>query len=468
MIDGCDAFFYRRGVKSATLDNRSLTGGFKVVKTYAEALQFIHGRDRFKKKPTLVRMRQFMARLGDPQKSLTMVHVAGTNGKGSTVAFLRDLFMASGDTVGTFTSPFITRFNERISRDGEPISDDELVDLVNRVAPVVAQLDEELAEEGPTEFEIDTALMFCYFATHPVDVVVVEVGLGGLYDSTNIITPLVAVITTIGLDHMKILGDTIPKIATQKAGIIKQNVPVVCGRLPEDALAVMDQTARDKGTQVVALGRDYAVTNEPEAQWGERFAYDIDTEHWQRLLGGLLGKYQIDNAATALTAFTLAQRARGLTVTPADVRRGLKATQWPGRFERVNAQPLIAIDGAHNEPAMVEMAELLRRHFAQHDVYIVLAILADKQYQQMVATLLEVPNVHLILTQFQGPGQRAAATPAELEGAADQSDRVTMASDWPTALKTALGTMSAEDLLLLTGSLYFISEVRHYFKDDEK
>ncbi|KRN01918.1 folylpolyglutamate synthase [Levilactobacillus senmaizukei DSM 21775 = NBRC 103853] len=439
-----------------------------MVKTYAEALQFIHGRDRFKKKPTLDRMRQFMARLGDPQHELTMVHVAGTNGKGSTVAFLRDLFMASGDTVGTFTSPFITRFNERISHDGEPISDDELVALVNQIQPIVAQLDDELAEEGPTEFEIDTALMFCYFAAHPVDIVVVEVGLGGLYDSTNIITPLVSVITTIGMDHMRILGDTIPKIATQKAGIIKPRVPVVCGRLPEDALAVMDQTAAANVTTVAALGRDFRVKNEPEAQWGERFAYEFGPEHWEQLQVGLLGQYQIDNAATALTAFTLAQRLRGLTVTTAEVRQGLKGTRWPGRFERVSEQPLIAIDGAHNEPAMVEMATLLRRHFAQNDVYIVLAILADKQYQKMVATLLEVPNVHLILTQFQGPGQRAAATPDELEGAVNQSDRVTMAPDWPTALRTALGTMSAEDLLLLTGSLYFISEVRHYFKDDEK
>jgi len=437
-----------------------------LVTTYTEALNFIHGRDRFKKAPTLDRMRKFMALLGNPQEQLSMIHVAGTNGKGSTVAFLRDLLMADGQTVGTFTSPFITRFNERISRDGEPISDADLITLVNRVQPVVQQLDAELAEKGPTEFEIDTALMFCYFGMHPVDTVVVEVGLGGLYDSTNIITPAVSVITTIGMDHMRLLGDTIPKIAAQKAGIIKDHVPVVCGRLTPDALAVMTATAQAHQTQVTALGAAFDVTNQPHDQWGERFAYHYQDWSWTHLQVDLLGQYQIDNAATALTAFILYQQQRHGAIDAATIRRGLAHTAWPGRFERLNEQPMIAIDGAHNEPAMVEMAQLLRRHFGTNEVYIVLAVLADKQYAKMVQTLLTVPNVHLIVTQFSGPGKRAAATPLALEDAVANHDRITMADNWPAALKQALGTMSAEDLLLLTGSLYFISEVRHYFKDD--
>ena len=439
-----------------------------MVETYAEALQFIHGRDRFKKKPTLDRMRQFMHILGDPQAQLKMIHVAGTNGKGSTVAFLRDLFMAEGQTVGTFTSPFITRFNERISTDGQPISDTDLVAMVNRIQPVVAQLDRELAEEGPTEFEIDTALMFCYFASHPVDIVIVEVGLGGLYDSTNIITPAVSVITTIGMDHMKILGDTIPKIATQKAGIIKPGVPVVCGRLTPDALAVMDRTAADQHTDVRALGRDFNVQNQPEPGWGERFAYTWSDHRWRHLEIDLLGQYQIDNAATALTAFITYHQVRQLSIDIAEIRAGLKHTAWPGRFERLTAEPIIAIDGAHNEPAMVELAQLLRQHFAQHDIYIILAVLADKQYDQMVRTLLKVQNVHIIVTQFQGPGKRAAATPQALEDAVSSHKRMTMAADWPSALKQALTNVSADDLVLLTGSLYFISEVRQYFKDSDE
>ncbi|WP_125581288.1 bifunctional folylpolyglutamate synthase/dihydrofolate synthase [Levilactobacillus cerevisiae] len=439
-----------------------------MIETYAEALKFIHGRDKFKKKPTLTRMREFMALLGDPQEQLNMIHVAGTNGKGSTVAFLRDLFMAEGQTVGTFTSPFITRFNERISTDGEPISDADLLADVQRLEPVVAQLDQKLGAEGPTEFEIDTALMFCHFASHPVDVVVVEVGLGGLYDSTNIITPAVSVITTIGMDHMKILGDTIPEIATQKAGIIKPGVPVVCGRLTPDALAVMDATADSQHTQVCALDRDFRVKNQPHDEWGERFAYSWGDRRWQHLQIDLLGEYQIDNAATALTAFITYHLETKQAVNITEIRRGLQHTVWPGRFERLNAEPLIAIDGAHNEPAMVEMAHLLRQHFKDHDIYIILAVLADKQYEQMVKTLMGVHNVHLIATQFQGPGKRAAATPVELESAVKQYKRVSMAPDWPTALKTVLADVSADDLVLLTGSLYFISEVRQYFKGTDE
>ncbi|TGD19241.1 bifunctional folylpolyglutamate synthase/dihydrofolate synthase [Levilactobacillus suantsaiihabitans] len=439
-----------------------------MIKTYAEALQFIHGRDRFKKKPTLTRMREFMALLGNPQDQLKMIHVAGTNGKGSTVAFLRDLFLAEGATVGTFTSPFITRFNERISVNGEPISDADLLADVQHIEPIVAQLDAQLGPEGPTEFEIDTALMFSYFAAHPVDVVVVEVGLGGKYDSTNIITPAVSVITTIGMDHMKILGDTIPKIAAQKAGIIKPGVPVVCGRLTPDALAVMDQTAAANDTQVRALDRDFRVTNRPEHEWGERFDYAWGDHRWRRLQIDLLGQYQIDNAATALTAYITYHQLMQTRVKIAEIRQGLQHTTWPGRFERLANEPLIAIDGAHNEPAMVEMAQLLRQHFSGHDIYIILAVLADKQYTQMVKTLMKVPQVHLVVTQFQGPGKRAAATPQELEDAVASHKHITMAPDWPTALKSVLASISADDLVLLTGSLYFISEVRQYFKGTDE
>ena len=200
-----------------------------MIESYAEALNFIHGRTKFKKIPTLDRMRLFLERLGNPQKGLKYVHVTGTNGKGSTVAMLRSMLMAAGLNVGSFTSPFITRFNERIALNAQPISDEDLTRLARKVEPVVQQLDQELPTGGPTEFEIDTAIMFCYFAEKQPDLVLLEVGIGGLYDSTNVITPLVSVITTVSWDHMKYLGDTLAKIAHQKAGIIKRGVPVVIG-----------------------------------------------------------------------------------------------------------------------------------------------------------------------------------------------------------------------------------------------
>ena len=203
-----------------------------MIQNYADALAFIHGRTKFKKIPTLKRMRRFLAELGNPEQGQRYIHVTGTNGKGSTVAMLRSMLLDSGLTVGSFTSPFITRFNERIEYNAQQISDDDLVRLTQRLEPVVEKLDRELPTGGPTEFEIDTALMFCYMAEKKPDVVLLEVGIGGLYDSTNVIIPNVSVITTVGWDHMKYLGNTLGAIAKQKAGIIKQAVPVVIGKLP--------------------------------------------------------------------------------------------------------------------------------------------------------------------------------------------------------------------------------------------
>ena len=201
-----------------------------MISTYEEALAFIHGRTKFKKIPTLKRMRRFLKELGDPQEGLKYIHVTGTNGKGSVVAMMRSMLLESGLTVGSFTSPFITRFNERIELNGEQISDADLVRLTNQVAGVVAKLDQALPEGGPTEFEIDTAIMFLYMAEKQPDVVLLEVGIGGLYDSTNVIVPEVSVITTVGWDHMKYLGNTLAEIAAQKAGIIKAGRPVVVGQ----------------------------------------------------------------------------------------------------------------------------------------------------------------------------------------------------------------------------------------------
>ena len=230
-----------------------------MIKTYDEALSFIHGRTQFKKIPTLTRMKRFLTELGNPQEGLKYIHVTGTNGKGSTVAMMRSALLESGLTVGSFTSPFITRFNERIEYNGIPISDDDLLRLVQKIAPVVKKLDDTLETGGPTEFEIDTALMFCYMAEKKPDVVLLEVGIGGLYDSTNVITPVVSVITTVGWDHMKYLGDTLAKIAAQKAGIIKTGVPVVLGDLPTEAHETILADAKEKNSPVFELEKDFTV-----------------------------------------------------------------------------------------------------------------------------------------------------------------------------------------------------------------
>lgn len=433
---------------------------------YEAALAFIHGRTKFKKIPTLKRMQRLLHELGDPQKRVRGVHVAGTNGKGSTVANLRELFMADGLTVGTFTSPFIVRFNERISVDGEPISDEDLVALVEKIRPVVTQLDAELPEGGPTEFEIITAMMFTYFATRPVDIAIVEVGIGGLFDSTNVWTPAISVITTIGYDHMQILGNTLTAIATQKAGIIKPRVPVMVGRLPAEAQTVMSETAREQQAPLQTLGTDFTTKLLPPQGWEERFDFDGTEHHFKALTTPLLGDYQVDNAALALAAYLSYHQQNHLPVQTRDIKRALAGVTWPGRFERLNQEPLIMIDGAHNEPAVTELATTLTERFSQQTVYVIFAVLADKQHAQMIKTLGRLPNVRLLLTQFAGPNAKRPATdPAELATEMPRGRNAEVFTNWQAALLAATQEMSSDDVLLLTGSLYFISDVRAYFEN---
>ena len=250
------------------------------VNNYNDALAFIHGRTKFKKIPTLDRMRDFMKRLGNPHEKVKAIHVTGTNGKGSTTAYLRDLIAEQGYNVGTFTSPFIEKFNERISVNGKMISDEEIVRLVNIIGPVVKEMDSDWRdrEGGPTEFEIVTAMMFVYFAEGHVDYAVIEVGIGGLFDSTNVITPLMSVITTVAMDHAHILGDTIAKIATHKAGIIKYKKPILIGKLPDEAIKVVKQVAKEKEAPLLIMDKDFSSKVKLEQGWGEKFDFQTVEE----------------------------------------------------------------------------------------------------------------------------------------------------------------------------------------------
>ena len=435
-----------------------------MITTYDDALAFIHGRTKFKKSDHLNRMKAFLDRLDNPQQDVTAIHVAGTNGKGSTVAFLRELLMATGQTVGTFTSPFLVRFNERISVDGQPISDDDLVQLVQTVEPVIADLDANYPEGGPTEFEIITAMMFLYFKDH-VDVAVIEVGIGGILDSTNVFTPAVSVITTIGYDHMKLLGNTLTEIAGQKAGIIKDGVPVVAGRLPEEAMAVIEATAEAHHSQLYRVGREIKTKIRSEAGWQETFDLATANSRHRGISIQLLGDYQVDNASCALAAFDLYLAAHPFRATEREIKAAMANTVWAGRFEPVNQDPLIVLDGAHNEPAVEELTTLLKKRFAGRDIYVLFAVLADKQHDQMLATLRTVPHLHIVLTTFEGPATRQVTDPDELAAKYAADDRIEVIPNWQLAIGQILQQISADDLFLITGSLYFISDVRHFFKD---
>ena len=430
------------------------------VNNYNDALAFIHGRTKFKKIPTLDRMRDFMKRLGNPHEKVKAIHVTGTNGKGSTTAYLRDLIAEQGYNVGTFTSPFIEKFNERISVNGKMISDEEIVRLVNIIGPVVKEMDSDWRdrEGGPTEFEIVTAMMFVYFAEGHVDYAVIEVGIGGLFDSTNVITPLMSVITTVAMDHAHILGDTIAKIATHKAGIIKYKKPILIGKLPDETIKVVKQVAKEKEAPLLIMDKDFSSKVKLEQGWGEKFDFSDSRGEISNIHISMEGFHQIENATLAIETFIQFAELEGINYSEKDIKNAVLKTRWLGRFELLNQEPLIVIDGAHNTAAMKRIAQLLRKEFADREVYVILASLADKQPNEMLDELLKLPNVHVTVTCFEGPRKVTKLADFKLH------DNVKYVEHWQEAIGEVISNMSLDDMLLITGSLYFISEVRNNFE----
>lgn len=420
---------------------------------YEETVAWIHDRIKFGIRPGLIRINELLDRLDNPQNKLKTVHIGGTNGKGSTTTFLRCLLEEQGLTVGTFTSPYIECFNERVAINGKPIPDEDLVKLVKKIKPIVEEMDTVEELKNAVEFEILTAIMFQYFLEKEVDIVLVEVGLGGRYDCTNVITPLASAITTIGLDHVDILGDSIEEIASQKAGIIKENVPVVIGKVEEAAFNVIKEEAANLNSPIFHYGDE--VTSkyiQPDEGWGEIFNFrsqELDLSH---LKIGLLGKHQVDNASVAIELYSIVSKSLGLPVTGKDIQKGLKKAFWPGRMEKISDEPLIVLDGAHNDHAMQVLVQNLKTEFKGQQIHTIFGALSTKDIASMIKDLKTVPNLDLKVTTFDYPKAFTKEQYEELGLNAYDA--------WQEALAETLEELTGDDLVLVTGSLYFISQVR--------
>ena len=428
-----------------------------MITTVEAAIDWIHSRLKFGVRPGLERVNALLDLLDHPEHKVPTMHIAGTNGKGSTVSYLRAILEETGLKVGTFTSPFIEVFNERISVNSQPIPDEELLRLVQTIYPFVGELDQNEALTGITEFEIITVLGFLYFYEQSVDVAVIEVGLGGLYDSTNVIRPVVSAITTIGMDHTDILGDTLAEIATQKAGIIKTETPMITGKIAEEALTVIDAMAQEKQAPVDHFGQAYEVKYQRQDKiWGEVFDFYNEAGRMTNLVTPLLGRHQVENAALAIQVYYRYCQAMHLVFQEKDVREGLRKTIWPARMERISAEPFILLDGAHNEHAMKRLVENLKAEFKDYKIQVLFSALETKDVTQMLKQLLEVPNAELLLTSFDYPKALDLAKGYETLDAS----RIQVASYWQVGLADLLEHADSETLILVTGSLYFISEVR--------
>jgi dihydrofolate synthase / folylpolyglutamate synthase len=428
--------------------------------TYQEAVDWIHARLRLGIKPGLKRMEWMMARLGNPEKRLKSIHIGGTNGKGSTVTFLRSILQAGGYTVGTFTSPYIEQFNERISINGTPISDEEVLQITNAIVPLANEL-EETELGSPTEFEVVTAMSFYYFSEiHPVDVVLYEVGLGGRFDSTNIISPMLSIITNIGLDHTNILGNSYEEIAFEKAGIIKPNIPIITAVKQPAALKVIEEQAVKMKAPIYRINHEFFIKNHKTLLRGESFSLETNSFHsMDQLEIRMMGTHQLENASLAIMAGMYLSQNSSLLIEGQAIRNGLKEAFWPGRFEVISENPLVIIDGAHNDEGVSALVHELSTRFNGQKIHIVFTALNDKALNNMIERLDEIAD-KITFTTFEYP----RATPALELFEMSHSTNKEAGEDWESTLLEELQTLPKDHLLVITGSLYFISKVKPFLK----
>lgn len=391
------------------------------MRTVAEAIAYIHSRPKGGQKESLERMHALLNRLGNPEKILPpAIHVTGTNGKGSVATMSSNILQSAGLHTGLFISPFITDFRERIQVDNKMIASEDLLSVTQDVADILIDLDRELAPDIPTEFEVLTAIMFTFFARQDLDALVIEVGIGGLLDSTNVMpNARVAVITSVGLDHQALLGPTIADIARQKAGIIHKNMPVVIGQISSEALSVIKEHASN-----VIVG-----------QLGE-------------FKPGLPGEYQIVNTATAVAAV----RAFDERIPDSAIIHGLASTRFPARFELLNKN--LMIDGAHNAQGLHALYKALINSYPTGKIHLIIGSLMDKNVTDSFSEILAQNRFAITLVPFTGPNGRHSLN---IEATAKKYP-VGTAVNWQTALR-----QSDADLTVLTGSLYFVSKVREEY-----
>lgn len=424
--------------------------------TEAEAIAKIHSVYPSGKKEGLTNMRAVMTRLGNPQDRLAMVHVAGTNGKGSTCAMLERALREAGYKTGLYTSPYIERYNERIRINGNPIAGEKLARLVERVWPVI----ESCREEGLciTEFELGTVLAFMAFAEEKVDAAIIEVGLGGRLDPTNIINPLVSVITNVGMDHMHFLGDTIEEIAMEKAGIMKPDTPVVLGWQTDGVRAVLMDSAKALAIPVI----EPQAQNVRELRRGVAFDAAMDGGTIRELTVSLTGRHQAQNAVAALGALSVLKDRGYERITEDVIRRAFADVHWPGRLEYFGD---VILDGAHNEPGVRALCAYMDAWLTKEKTVLLTGMMADKDVSAMTQML--APRVRCVVTTQ--PAIPRAMAAQELVAEFEKQGASALAITAPKAALERAREIAGEDgTVLCAGSLYLIGEIRTLLRQEKE
>lgn len=426
---------------------------------YKEALEFIQSTKTFGSKLGLERIEQLVDRLGNPEKKLQIIHVAGTNGKGSTIAFMSSVLCQAGYKVGIYTSPGLYNFNDRIRINQKEIDDESVGRIIGEIKEKIKEM---LAEgyEHPTEFEIMTALALVYFAEQNCNLVILEVGLGGKLDSTNVIkAPMLSVITPIDYDHMDILGDTIEEIAKEKAGILKRGTRLVMSPQREEAEVVILKRAERLDIPVHKV--DYSDI-QPISWDTNTQCFSVDQEEYKT---SILGFHQLQNALVAIEAL-YALETLGVRVPQDALKKGLVMARWPARFEILDKDPLVVIDGAHNLQGVKILKENLKSYFGEKEIIFIMGVMKDKNYKEMIEELK--PIMHKVYTVT--PNNSRALSAVELQKALEEEGVNSKACLGITsALEASLNEVGENQIICAFGSLYFMGELREsYLSLEEK
>ena len=422
----------------------------------------IHEFNRFGMVLGLDRMEELLRRLGNPQDDLKVIHVAGTNGKGSVSKYLEEGLSACGYKMGLYTSPYIETFNERIRYDGADISDEDLEYYGQKVVSAA----EAMVADGldsPTEFEVVTAIAFLYFADRQADITILEVGLGGIGDSTNVVkSPLASVITSISYDHMAQLGSSLAEIAVNKAGIIKTGCPVIANVPQRDAAKIIARKAYAMGSRLYDISGIRAAVSD-ETPFSQKVSMELYEKSYSDVEISMVGRHQAENLKTALATLEILRKSGAVKLDREALYEGLKRARQPGRFEVISEDPLVIIDGAHNEAGAQALQETMAQHFAGKKILFVAGILADKEIDSIVKFLTKITD-HIIVTEPDNPRKLAAEKLAE--HVADFGVAAEAVSDVEAAVHRAKELADGYDVILFAGSLYLIGDVRRLWRNE--
>jgi dihydrofolate synthase / folylpolyglutamate synthase len=437
--------------------------------TYREALKYLDSFINFEKSDgynyktsfKLERMKRFAALLGDPQESVRSIHIAGSKGKGSTASYIHSILGAAGFKTGLYTSPHLVSFRERIRIGCELISEEDLSRILAKIKGTIGS---RMKDEMPTFFEIYTAIAYLYFKEKRIDFAVYEVGLGGRLDATNLVEPLVSAITPLSYEHTDKLGDTLEEIAAEKCGIIKRGSVCVSAPQEEKALKVIEDTCRSKEIRLILIGRDIKFKELASDENSNRFSVSGWFGEYKDLKTSLIGSHQIVNAATAIGVIE-ALKARDVAVPEEAIRFGIRDARWPGRLEVINRKPFVLLDGAHNRASAKILVNAIKNVFKYKKLILVFGVSKDKDVKGMLEELLPIcDSIVLTRSKVLNRALEPANIKEEILSIRDSAKEIILEPDTGEALSASLSMASPEDLILVTGSLFIVGEVKEHYQ----